>query len=110
MQLKFYKKNDRWYADVPGHTEEENEMVCGADKFLDILSDKLHKTEIYITMSDKKDESVVILYMQNHDEFGAEYHTVSSIKEFNDLNIWICNVTHDVLGEHPNRIYIYSIK
>ncbi len=23
--------------------------------------------------------------------------------------LWICNVTHDVLGEHPRSIYIHAI-
>ena len=53
--LRFFKLNDRWYADVPGHTLEEN----GVDLGVSVL--------------------------------------------------WICNVTHDVLGEHPEVIYINAI-
>ena len=25
------------------------------------------------------------------------------------FELWICNVTHDVLGEHPESIYIHEI-
>ena len=25
------------------------------------------------------------------------------------FELWICNVTHDVLGEHPESIYIHDI-
>jgi hypothetical protein len=24
--------------------------------------------------------------------------------------VWLCNVTHDVLGEHPENLYIIDIK
>ena len=50
MNLRFYKNNDRWYADVPDHTEEENEMVLGADTFLEKISEKLNKTEITVSL------------------------------------------------------------
>ena len=49
MQLKFYKKNDRWYADVPGHTEEENEMVSGSDTFLNLYSNWTNEAIIEFT-------------------------------------------------------------
>ena len=32
--LRFYKENDKWYADVPGVSKEDNEMVFGSDIFL----------------------------------------------------------------------------
>ena len=35
MRQRFFKLNSRWYADVPNHTLEENEMVCGADTLLE---------------------------------------------------------------------------
>ena len=32
--LRFFKENDKWYADVPDHTLEDNEMVFGSDILL----------------------------------------------------------------------------
>ena len=38
--LKFFKHNNRWYADVPNPTLDENEMVAGADELLSELCTK----------------------------------------------------------------------
>ena len=50
-QVKFFKQDNRWYADIPNHTLEENEMVMGADIALDYLSDG--KNEIILTLTDE---------------------------------------------------------
>lgn len=34
-EVRFYKENGKWYADIPNHTKEENEMVMGSDDALD---------------------------------------------------------------------------
>ena len=47
MKQRFFKLDSRWYADVPGHTLAENEMVCGADSLLEEISGEHPKT-IYI--------------------------------------------------------------
>lgn len=107
MKLRFYKKNDRWYADVPGHTEEENEMVCGSDLLLDNLSRRMKSESFVITISNKPSrETMLVCTLKNHDKDGAEYYTYSSDPSLNRQTIWICNVTHDVLGEHPQYFYI----
>ena len=38
MKQRFFKLDSRWYADVPGHTLAENEMVCGADSLLEEMA------------------------------------------------------------------------
>ena len=111
MKLRFYKKNDCWYADVPDHTEEENEMVYGSDVLLDKLATLLNKSEVTLDLVPHKHPNYTIrCYMQNHDEYGATYKTSSKIDEFDNLEIWICNVTHDVLGEHPKEICILDVE
>lgn len=109
MQLKFYKKNDRWYADVPGHTEEENEMVCGADEFLDHIAKGKSEVKIGISITPSVDSisAYATLYMLKHDQHGAVYQIASRDPRINARTVWICNVTHDVLGEHPAYIFIY---
>ena len=123
-KLRFFKQDKKWYADVPNHTLEENEMVMGSDTALDLLSD--NKDEIVLTLSDEDDKhSILTMTMKEHDSEGA-YYTLSgflynkfldlfasdpSIVPFDITNeIWICNVTHDVFGSHPENIYLLKIE
>jgi hypothetical protein len=73
MKLKFYKKDDRWYADVPGHTEEENEMVAGSDEFLDYISKG--KSEITLEISDIPKQNLridVVLNSENAKKYNLD--------------------------------------
>ena len=107
MKQRFFKLNSRWYADVPGHTLEENEMVCGADFLLEEISKFLNSPEVTLDLDiEPSDFPFATLIQIEHDDDGATYKVESSLKT--DF-VWICNVTHDVLGEHPKRIYINSI-
>lgn len=113
VTLSFYKKNDRWYADVQGHTEEENEMVLGADVMLDILSN--HGDQAHLLLSDEHNPNYDVALMQiTHDDNGAEY-IIKGCKDpqyadYIGYTVWICNVTHDVFGEHPLSIFIERIQ
>lgn len=107
MKQRFFKLNSRWYADVPDHTLEENEMVCGADSLLDEISKFLNSPEVTLDLdTEAADFPFAILTQVEHDRDGATYKVESSLTT--EL-VWICNVTHDVLGEHPKKIYINSI-
>jgi hypothetical protein len=107
MKLKFFKLQSRWYADVPNHTLEENEMVCGADSLLEEISQFLNSPEVTLDLDiNPSDFPFATLIQIEHDDCGATYRVQSP---FNTNLVWICNVTHDVLGEHPDRIYINSI-
>jgi len=75
----------RWFADVQGHTLDENEMVAGADDFLEGISDG--KNELTVLTGPMPREA------------GIE-----------GFQLWICNVTHDVMGEHRRSIYIFDIR
>lgn len=109
MILNFYKKNGKWYADVPGHTEAENEMVEGSDLFLDYASKEKSSISIMVetTPAYWSNGAKATLFMLKHDEHGATYHIVSPDNKLNNNTLWICNVTHDVLGEHPAYIFVY---
>ena len=117
--LRFFKQDGKWYADVPNHTLEENEMVMGSESAIEYFADG--KDEIQVTMStdeSDKDGSLIQLKIYDHDDEGA-YYTVSGLLvsellvESNYISldgfsptVWVCNVTHDVFGEHPDNIYI----
>ena len=105
-----------WYADVQNHTLEENQMVSGSDLFLEAV-DKLHggRNEVSITVSDSNDsgEFIAKLIMKAHNQHGATYILTGPLAERYcavGFELWICNVTHDVLGEHPKSIYIHNIR
>ena len=119
--LRFFKQDGKWYADVPNHTLEENEMVMGADVALDYLSNG--KSEVKLTLSDEYPgwNAPLVLHRKDHDDEGA-YYGVSGLLFMDFLDnvaqhlygtrpeVWICNVTHDVFGEHPERIYLLKVE
>lgn len=105
MLLEFYKKDDRWFADVPSHTEEENEMVSGADTLLEYLSNGKNTVNINIDFLPGKHHDITFFQLK-HDNNGAVYQIESDDPIINGHTAWICNVTHDVLGEHPPYFFI----
>ena len=108
MKQRFFKLNSRWYGDVPGHTLEENEMVCGADSLLDEMSIIVNSTEVTLDLDVIPSESpFAVLHQIEHDCYGATYRVESQL---GTSLAWICNVTHDVLGEHPKTIYINNVE
>ena len=121
-KLRFFKQDNKWYADVPNHTLDENEMV--ADTALDLIAD--NKDEVILTLSDEDDKhSMLTMTIKEHDSEGA-YYTISGFlyNKFLDLfdlesssvafditnEVWVCNVTHDVFGNYPNNIYVLNVK
>ena len=127
QRLRFFKQDNKWYADVPNHTLEENEMVMGADIALDYISDG--KDELFVTMTTETPERNALLELKrkDHDDDGA-YYMVTGILFMDFMitcqeklsyigfpdsmrpEIWICNVTHYVFGEHPEHIYVLKIE
>ena len=118
-KVRFYKIGEGpdmgCYADVPNHTLEDNQMVCGSDSFLEEVNIILGgRNEVFITLSDDNSAGKFIakLIRKKHDDCGADYFLTGPLAEhFNAVGfeLWICNVTHDVLGEHPELIYIHNI-
>ena len=105
--IRFYKENDNWYADIPSHTKEENEMVMGSDLALEFLAKGAN--EITLTLSTEcTDDYLVYFKMCEHDDDGAYYQGYADYDLLEP--IWICNVTHDVFGEHPEDIYLLNFE
>ena len=120
--IRFFKIDEGikagWYADVPGHTLEENQMVSGSDTFLEKVDAILGgRGEVTVTVADSLDEDttpfMAKLNMRSHNQWGATYVLTGPVAEQYGavgFEMWICNVTHDVLGEHTKAIYILDIK
>ena len=112
MTIKFYRKENRWYAYLPeyleqGGTEEECEMIAGADDWLDYLSN--HGDEITIELSDENVLSEKISLYES-DEYGATY--IAHTYKEEDINqvLWLCPVTVFVFGNYPQSIYYHVLK
>ena len=102
--IHFFKQDNLWYADVPNRTLEENEMVEGADVLLEFLAD--HHNRISLTVSTTEPTDYLLhLTMIEHNNIGATYMMSDDPED----TVWLCNVTHDVLSEHPDHIYVTEI-
>lgn len=105
--IRFFKLNGRWYADIPNHTLEENEMVMGSEVLLEKFANG--SNEVTVKVSDiPVPDYLIRMYRTEHDSDGAWYQL--TVMSYESEQIWICNVTHDVFGEHPEEIYIIDIK
>lgn len=82
-------------------------MVAGSDTFLDLFSKNGSTCSILFTI-ELPPEYIISLTRTDHDWDGA-YYTASG-NCCNSMEIWICNVTHDVCGNHPEHIYIIDIE
>ena len=108
--LRFYRSGAEWFADVPQHTQAENQMVAGADTLLDEVSGGSDEVKVVIS-SDiaNPSEWKLHLHLVEHDKYGATYKVVAAGREGFHL-AWLCNVAHTVFGgEHPKDIYVHSI-
>ena len=89
-KLRFFKQDKKWYADVPNHTLDENEMVMGSDTALDLMSD--NKDEIVLIFSDEDDKhSILTMTMKEHDSEGA-YYTLSGFL-YNKFLLYFFNLS-----------------
>lgn len=76
--LRFYNRDGRWYADVPetilwGGTEENNEMVAGADTWLDIISKGEDNIILKISNDEELDEKLERVDDEEDNHLGASY-------------------------------------
>lgn len=105
MEINFERFDDgRWYVIFPEYegNYEDLEMVEGADKMLDSLTEDNLKVSLEVSL---KDDFIFpfILELQTHDDYGAYYEVVDC--PLFKGTIWLCNVTHEFFGEHPEKIY-----
>ena len=114
--IRFYKDDTGWYADIAEHTKAENRMVFGADTFLDMVDRSTNNdNEVIIECDDKKfDGYAAWLKRVGHYPWGAFYKVAggSMCQRYglDGLRLYLCNVTHTVLGSHPKNIYIKEIR
>ena len=104
MELTFEKWEDgRWFVVMPEYDgdQEDLEMVDGADDLLDFLTTDGLYVSIEFTEEDDPDFPY-ILELVAHDSIGGTYRVIN-LPGF-EKDIWLCNVVHEVFGEHPELI------
>lgn len=119
---RFYKDPDqRWYIDLPEYldaglgTKANLEMVAGADKLLDQLSD--HKNDVEIRFNESPFEGYEIKLDRTSsmdyedilypEEDAGGWYTIDGT----NTSLWLCPVTLYVFnGAYPENIFIQVIK
>ena len=106
-----YKEGGRWFADVPQHSQAENEMVAGADALLDAFAQGGRRVAVTLSADVASPGAWRLhLHLVEHDRFGATYRVAVAGQEETRL-VWLCNVMHTVFGgEHPVDVYIHSVE
>ncbi|MGL4373001.1 MAG: DUF6717 family protein [Turicibacter sp.] len=111
MKIQFFKDPDgRWYADLMDTlfiSKEECEMILGADKMLDIISEGESK----ITLSLKADvlENPTLINMGETSDGGCDYLMMEWKGVPYQYPIWLCSVTQMAFGRHPNNFKITKV-
>lgn len=106
MELTFEcVDNGRWYVVLPEYEgdPEDLEMVEGADKMLDALTEDGLYVTLMVDLEEPSDGEYFTLEMKSHDDYGG-YYNVKNCQQFSNM-VWLCNVVHFVFGEHPEAIY-----
>ncbi len=114
MLIDFYKRDNRWFADLPqfaplGVTEDDCEMVAGADAWLDIIAQG--EDTVSLRLEEHDFANAEMLQLETLDDFydGATYRICSWRGiDYNHLCLWLCPVTLLVFGKYPMRIYYSS--
>lgn len=110
--ISFYKRDNRWYADLPevieaGGTEADNEMIAGAEIFLDHLSNNGDKITLLVfdhkpvVGKDHFSDRLMLIQLSGT---GADYLDIRTKQQ-----MWLCEVLHFVFGNFPINIYFKII-
>lgn len=109
-EFQFYQTAAaKWYLDLPEWKgdPEELEMVEGADKWLDLVSNQ--SKHVQLRLSDEKFENAEILTLLHVREEnlggGGNYYLDTYLGQKVDLKLWLCEVTRFVFKSIPQRIY-----
>lgn len=108
-KLTFVKLCNKWYIDLPeyGGDLAELEMVAGADELLQEIVNKSDKTnQVTIQIVENKKESDIQLNLVKLTQSGGTYKIHSTESQFETKELWLCNVTKFVFGEHPDELFV----
>ena len=109
--LQFNHEDDGcWYVDFPGWPFDHGnlQMVAGADRLCDCLSDDGNFAYINVVPSNRPLDmpGYACLVQGEHSLTGGSVYLVNNLPEVGEKQIWLCPVTLFVLGQYPKYIYI----
>lgn len=132
--LTFVREDgDRWYIDLPSWPwhHANLEMVCGADRMLEILSEGRDKVRLQVKVSQTpfaeevveemiKDGWIELTQIKSSLSGGATYTTRGEqMKDFyhehpitherSPRTVWLCPVTLFVVGQYPKYFYAKAV-
>lgn len=111
MEISFERFEDgKWYVVFPEYDgpQEDLEMVEGADKILDTLTEDGMYVTLEVHLKEPTSNDYFTLEQEAHDEDGTFYN-VKECDRFNGM-VWLCNVAHEFFGDHPERIFCKILK
>ena len=111
IELSFYKKRTCWYAEVPEHTEAQNQMVSGADVMCEIMAAGHRRVTVNaVAHLGDGQKTIVSLHKVEQSQYGATYEISGADGLGLPDRCWLCNVTRTVFGgTHPDEIHVISI-
>lgn len=128
------EEGDRWYIDLPSWPwhHANLEMVCGADRMLEILSEGRDTVRLQVKVSPTqfseteveemiKDGWIELTQIKSSLTGGATYITRGEkMKDFfrvhpvtherSPRTVWLCPVTLFVVGQYPKYFYVKVIE
>ena len=101
MTHTFYREDGRWYVDLPHWkgTKGELQMVAGADKWVDKLSNGKGRVALQLDTKPFDDCDTLKRFLKTPIIGGAWYNTKDG------HTMWLCKVTEFVFGSMPKHIY-----
>ncbi len=124
MTHRFYKNEGIWYIDLPEFleaglgTKANLMMVCGADTFLDHLSNQENEVTVHIETEPYAEQTYSLKKIgigKDQDQLDAVGHAPVNYGAYyeadqNNHLLWLCPVTEYVFGGgYPDNIYIHVV-
>lgn len=110
--ILFYNRDGRWFANLPdyieqGGTEDDCEMIRGADEWLDVLAEGSDRVWLKMSETNPLTEKI---YLHGNDEYGATYVAISYNNQDVLHKLWLCPVTLFLFEKYPSTIYYEKLK
>lgn len=103
--LEFRKTNNtEWYIVLPDYPGDisDLQMVCGADTFLDLLSEGDDNVTLTVSLT-PFDFSDTLEKVRDDADLGGAHYILNKYNQTYEM--WLCAVTEFVLGYMPEKIY-----
>lgn len=113
LNISFTKDDEnKWYVDFPNWplSQDNLEMVAGADDLLDLLNDGSNHVSLEVSINEIT-KGIKLKKVKSALTKGAFYIVETPLKEWENPNsirrkqLWLCPVTLTVLGRYPKYIY-----